>query len=131
MSIKGNWVNAILWFFESTTHERVLPIAPVLFEDDFTSQVINSVQNWTAKDTSAAGSTTPALVEDGANGILSLMLDATSEKQESGIYVNNKRHWVLNQGLVFEARIAPAVLPTGQSELYFGLAGDYAEGPIA
>jgi len=128
MSIKANWIDEILFYFDNVSGERVLPVAPVVFCDDFNGQVINTVQNWTLKDT---GGATEALVEDGASGICSLALTNTNEKQEAGIYVNNKRHWVLNQGLVFEARINPAVLPTLQSELYFGLAGDYVEGPIA
>lgn len=133
MSIKANWdsTNGLISYHDSITYETVLPVSPVVFCDDFNGQVINTVQNWTVKDTSAVGNTTPALVEDGANGILTCMLDATDEKQESGLYANNKRHWVLNQGLIFEARITPAVLPTGQAELYFGLAGDYVEGPIS
>ena len=42
MSIKGKWANGILSFFEGTTHETVKPVAPVVFEDDFTGQVLNS-----------------------------------------------------------------------------------------
>jgi hypothetical protein len=128
MSIKGNWVNGILSFFESTTHERVLPVAPVYFNDDFLGQAVNTTHNWTIVD---VGGATPALLEDGASGILNLPLTNTNEKQDAGYYQNDKRNWVLNQGLIAEFRISPKVLPTGQTELYFGLCGDYVEGPIA
>jgi hypothetical protein len=125
MAIRGKWSNGILIFFEATTHETVLPVAPILFQDDFVSAVD---ARWTAKDTGAA---TEALVADTANGVLGLALDATNEKQEAGYYFNNERNFALNLGPVFECRAALHVLPTGQSEIYFGLAGDYVEGPIA
>ena len=112
-------------------HETVLPVANVVLTDDFLGKALETVVKWTTKDTSAVGSTTPALVADGASGILTCMLDATNEKQESGLYGNDDRNLVLNQGLIAEFRIRPAVLPTGQAELYFGLAGNYVEGPIA
>jgi hypothetical protein len=120
--------NRLVFNDPANSNETVLLIANVVFEDDFIGQVHNSVQNWTAKDTGAA---TEALVEDAAGGVMALTLTNANEKQEAGITVNDKRHWVLNQGLVFEARIKAAVLPTDQAELYFGLAGDYVEGPIA
>lgn len=128
MSIKGSWANGILRFFESTTHESCLPVAPVVFNEDFLGQALDATINWTLKDTGAA---TETLVEDGASGICALTLTNADEKQEAGIYQNDKRAFVLNQGLVAEFRIRAAVLPTGQAELYFGLAGDYVEGPIA
>jgi len=128
MAIRGSWKTWFMRFFESTTQESI-PIAPVSFYDDFLTWLDTNV--WTAKDTSAAGATTPALLADGDNGVLNLMLDATNEKQESGVHWNDNRPIKLDHSPNFEARLTPHVLPTGQSELYFGLAGDYVEGPIA
>lgn len=128
MAIRGKWHSAFMRFFESTTHESIV-IAAVSFYDDFLTWLDTNV--WTAKDTSAAGYTTPALLADGDNGQLNLMLDATNEKQESGVHWNNNRPIKLDHGPNIEIRACAHVLPTGQSELYMGLAGDYVEGPIA
>jgi hypothetical protein len=128
MTTRGSWPNDILTFYDDVTHERVLAVSPVKFEEDFLGQSIDATIRWTLKDT-AGGS--EAVVDDGNGGICVLSLSATDEKQEAGIYAGDMRNWTLNQGLCFEARIKPAVLPTDQAEIYFGLAGDYVEGPIA
>lgn len=127
MALRGQWKTKFFRFFESTTQESI-PVAPVMFYDDFFAL---DTLYWTAKDTSVAGATTPALVADGDNGQLTLMLDATNEKQESGYFWNDNRPFKLDHGPNIEIRLAPSVLCTGQSEQYFGLAGDYVEGPIA
>lgn len=132
-SIKSRWVNQLLEFFKSTTMETVLPVAPVSMYDDFMvldayTAADNSAGLWTLKDT-AGGSET--ITADAGNGILALALTAAGEKQEAGITRGDQRQWILNRGLIFEARAAAVVLPTDQAELYFGLAGDYVEGPIA
>jgi hypothetical protein len=118
----------LVFFDSANSNETVLPVADVVFYDDFIGQAYDSTHNWTAKDTGAA---TEALVANAANGVFALTLTNANEKQEAGIYANDVRHWTLNQGVVFEARIKAAVLPTGQAELYFGLAGNYVEGPIS
>jgi len=127
MALRGRWYTKFLRFFESTTQES-MPVAPVSFYDEFFAL---DTLYWTAKDTSAAGATTPALLADGDNGQLDLMLDATNEKQESGYYWNDNRPIKLDHGPNIEFGVIVHTLPTGQSELYFGLAGDYVEGPIA
>jgi hypothetical protein len=120
--------NRLVFRDPANSNETVLPIADVVFMDDFLGQAVNSTHNWTVVDVAGG---TPALLEDGAGGIYNLPLTNTNEKQDSGIYQNDKRNWVLNQGVVAEFRVSPLVLPTDQAELYFGLCGDYVEGPIA
>lgn len=127
--IRGKWNTGILSFYDTYTHETTLPCAPVVFGDDFLSQLKTNI--WTAKDTSAAGTTVEALLADGINGVLRLALDATNEKQEAGVHWNNERNFVLSQGPIIEIRAAVHTLPTDQAEIYFGFAGDYVEGPIA
>lgn len=117
-------------FFETSTEESCI-IAPVLFEDDFLGQAVDTTNDWTFKDTSAGGTTTPALQADSANGILRLTLDATNEKQESGLYHGDQRNLKLSLCPNIEFVASVATLPTDQAEIYFGLAGDYVEGPIA
>jgi hypothetical protein len=136
-STKSKWENGVLTFYDSSTYEHVLPVAPVVFYDDFLGKLDlytaadNSAGIWTPKDTSGGGSTIEALLADGLNGVLRLALDNTNEKQEAGVYFGDERNFALAQDLIFEARVALHTLPTGQAEVYFGLAGDYVEGPIA
>jgi hypothetical protein len=125
MSTKGKYNNGLLEFYESSTHERTLPAgAPVTFEDDFIGKAIDTTNRWTAIDVSAAGLTTPVLTADGLNGVVGLPLDSTSEAQESGLTWGDQRTLGLNQGLVFEARVAFSVLPTTGVAAVWGLAAD-------
>jgi hypothetical protein len=124
MSTKARYRNGILEFYESQTHERVSPFAPALFEDDFLGTGLQTTDVWTAIDVSAVGDTTPLLAADAGNGIARFPLDVTSEAQESGFTFGDQRDFVLNQGLVFEARVALQTLPTLLSEAVWGLAGD-------
>ncbi len=126
MSTKARYYNNILEYYDSVTHERVAPFAPIVFEDDFlgATTIISDLTTspWTAIDISVSGNTTPLIAADVANGILRLPLDSTSEAQRSGIFFGDQLPFVLNQGLVFEARVALSVLPTLVSEAVFGLA---------
>jgi hypothetical protein len=125
MSTKAKYTGGVLGYYESASLETVLPVGPVVFKDDFLGKAYDTTNIWTALDTSSAGDTTPALVADAPNGVLSCMLDATSEAQLSGIYWGDQRTLTLNQGLVFEARIKLAVLPTTGSIVCVGLMGDH------
>lgn len=125
MSTKAQYRNGLLTYYESDTLESSLPVSPVFFEEEFLRKAIDTTTIWTALDTSAAGNTTPALVADAPNGVVSTMLDATNEVQLSGLTWGDQRTLVLNQGLVFEARIKLATLPTGAVACAVGLCGDH------
>ncbi len=124
MSTKSRFLNGILTFFDSLTSETVSPTAPVVFTDDFLYKTLNVTDYWTAIDVSAAGLTTPAVVADAANGVARLPLDVTSEAQESGLTFGDQRCFILNQGLVFEARVSLSTLPTLLGIAVWGMAGD-------
>lgn len=124
MSTKSAFMNGILTFFDSVTHERVRPLAPCVFYEDFLGKDTIPPERWTYIDVSTAGDTTPIIAADVANGVLRLPFDATSEAQESGIYWNNQRSLVLNQGLRCEMGISLSTLPTLLSIAVWGLAGD-------
>jgi len=135
MSTKSKWINGILTFFDGGTFETVRPLAPFVFEDDFEGTVIRTtaagVAGWTVKDTSAVGVALPAILVNQPGGVVRLLLDAQSEKQESGLYLGDALNFNIDKGPIFECRVNVAVLPTGQAEVYFGLANAYVEGPIA
>jgi hypothetical protein len=124
MSTKAIWRNGILTYYEGITHERVKPLAPVVFYDDFLGKGLQTTDVWTAIDVSTAGDTTPLIAADVGNGVARFPLDVTSEAQESGFTWGDQRPLVLNQGLIFEARVALQTLPTLVSEAVWGLAGD-------
>jgi hypothetical protein len=127
-TIRGKWSgegNRIRYYDSANNNETVKVIADVFFSDDFLGKAFDVTNWWTALDVSAAGLTTPVLVADGASGLLSLPLDATSEVQLSGVTWGDHRPLILNQGLVFEARLALSVLPTGAVVFCAGLCGDH------
>jgi len=124
MGTRARYESGRLNFFESTTHERVLPIAAALFYDDFFGKDTIPPERWNYVDVSVAGNTTPILAADVANGVLRLPLDVTSEAQETGVNWNNQRPLVLNQTLVIEMGVSLQTLPTLLGIGVWGLAGD-------
>ena len=128
MSTKAVYDGGVLNFWDSATAERVAPMAPVVFYDDFLGsdglKVATNGALWTAKDT---GDATEAVVADEANGVVALSLTATEEKQEAGIYWGDQRTLVAGQGLVFEARVKVSTTPTLVAEAVWGLASDFVE----
>lgn len=125
MTLRAAWLTGLLMYKESSTDETVFPVAPVSFYEEFLGKAIDTVTVWTALDVSAAGLTTPVLVADAPNGVVSLPLDATNEVQLAGLYWGDQRTLTLNQKLVFEARVRLTVLPTGAVVAVIGLAGDH------
>ena len=123
-STKSSFRNGILAFFDSLTHERVLPVAGCMFKEDFLGKDTIPPERFTYIDVSSAGNTTPIIAADVANGVLRLPLDSTSEAQESGVYWNDQRPLVLNQGLVCEMGISLQTLPTLLGIGVWGLAGN-------
>lgn len=121
MATRGAWLNQILTYFDNTTQERVLPVAPVVFYDDFLGNAINATA-WGTRDTGAA---TETIAADAPNGAVQPALDATNEAQLAGLDWADNRTLVLNQGLVFEARFRLSVLPTGAVIVAVGLCGDH------
>jgi len=132
---------------ERITHETTAVFAPIAFYDDFNGADLvipdeavgaQSGCKWVKLITAAAGAPVVEVVPDMAQGVVQLVLEATNEKQEAGLYMNDQRTFPLNgavvtagRGLVFETRISLWVLPTGVAEMYWGLAGAYVEGIIA
>ena len=106
---------------DRTTFESLIPYVAVRQRDDFMGKAIDTTTKWTALDTSSAGLTTPVLVANSSSGVVSLPLDATSEVQLTGLYQGDVRNFVLNQGLVFETRLALHTLPTGSVIFCAGL----------
>jgi hypothetical protein len=134
-NILGNQYGRV---YNKSTHETLrIEGASVFFADDFLGKyenvyiaADNSAGPWIEKLTGAAPPTIVMLDSIGG-GALSFNLTADEQKQEAGIYFNNYKNFNIDKGVIFEARVAVHTAPTAQSELYFGVANDYVEGPIA
>ena len=124
MSTKSAFLNGILTYFDSITHERVKPLAPCVFYEDFLGKDTIPPDRFTYIDVSVAGNTTPLIAADVANGVLRLPLDVTSEAQESGLTWNDQRPLVLNQGLIVEMGVSLQTLPTLLGIGVWGVAGN-------
>lgn len=136
MSTKARYVGGVERRYESTTQETVsVPGAPVMFYDDFYgSDVVipaagspESGVRWVKKIVGAAPPTV-GIKADETNGVLECAMDATSEKQNAEAYFNDELQFSIAQGLVFEARFKPSVLPTGNGEIVLGLISAWADG---
>ena len=121
MSTKAKYRGGVLNYLESANLETVLAMAPCLFLDDFLKPALDTGY-WTALDTGGGAET---IVTDGNGGQASLALDATNEIQLAGLSFGDHRPFVLNQGLVFEARVKLSVLPTVTAIVCVGLSGDH------
>lgn len=121
MTTRSRYLNGRIEFFDNVSHERLLPVAPVAFYDDFLGNALDTFK-WGARDTAGGAE---AVVADAPNGVMGLALDATSEIQLAGIDWADQRTLVLNQGLIFEARFRLSVLPTGAVIVVVGLEGDH------
>ena len=122
--------------YDRSTHETLDILgAKVKFYDDFNHTTVWSTTNegpWLAKDTGAAGTVLEEILANQSGGVMKLELDeGQNEKEEAGLYFGDARTFNLDKGLIFEARVAVHTAPTDQAEIYFGLSGVYAEGPIA
>ncbi len=134
MSTKSKYFGGTLTYYDSATFERVLPLAPVTFYDDFlgagqlaTIPDVSSEENglsWT-KLIVGAGPPTIGAVADEANGAMELALTNDSQAQDAMIYFSDQRAFSVNQGCVFEARVKFSVLPTTGVKAVFGLAGNH------
>ena len=116
------WPNGILTFYDRSTHERVLPLAPVVFMDDFLGKAIDTTTIWTLLDTAGGAE---ALVADAPNGAVGLTLTNAVEVQLAGLSWGDNRTLTLNQGLVAEFRARFTTLPVNASTAVIGLAGDH------
>ena len=129
MPTKSRYRGAVLEFFDSTTHERVAPLAPVVFYDDFLGEdgydIAASAADGTWNSVEVTLNTAIAIRGDTANGVLAMIIDADSNAEDATIDWANNRQFNTKAGLVFECRIDMAVLPTTGVAVVFGMNGDH------
>lgn len=131
MGTKGKHVGGVLTFYDGVSHERLLPVSPVVFMDDFNGAdlVIPAAGSeesgcpW-AKVIVGAAPPTVAKVADAASGVVACTLTSDSQAQTAALDMGDQRNFSVEQGLIFECRAKLSVLPTLVAEIQFGLAGD-------
>jgi len=119
--------------YDKSTFESILGMFPVTFYDDFIGGDIvipatGTVQSGCAWSTLIVGAAPPTVgkVADSINGVVQLALTAANQAQIAVLDWNDQESLSLEQGLIFEARIAMSVLPTvgtEGSQAVFGIAG--------
>ena len=136
MSTKSRYSNGLLELYEDTTGERVNPTgAPIVIDEDFLypSLVVNAygaltVGSLWAKKIVGAGPPTVAGNANDVNGTLSCTLLVNSEKEDAEISAGDQLVFSALQGLVFEARVNVAVLPTLNGQVSWGMLSAWADG---
>lgn len=138
MATRSKYNAGRLEFIENTTHERVLPLAPIVFYDDFIGAgwqavpAAGSASNgyqWVKKIV-GAGPPTVAGVANGAGGQIACTLTATSEKQDAMLYTDDNKGIDVTKSAIFEARVQLSVLPSAAGvQAAFGLCSSWIDGP--
>jgi len=127
-----------LEFFDSVSHERVMPMAPVFYKDDYLGigalavPAAGSAENgvdWVKKIVGSAPPTV-AGVASAVGGQIACTLTSTSEKQDAVLYWGDQKGLDATKGLVVETRVNLAVLPSAAGvQAVFGVASDWIDGP--
>jgi hypothetical protein len=118
----SKWRGNQLAFYDGSTHETVLPLAPIVFFDDFRGAAYDS-NIWLYNDANEA---TQALSAD-ASGVhdVVLALAANETQQEAGLgWQGNALGWDISKGLIVEFRMKLTVLPTLVAEAHIGVLGE-------
>jgi hypothetical protein len=126
-------------FIDSSTSETLLPLLPVVLDEDFVGAGHAAIPAaaapaagypWVQKVVKSAGSPTCAVVANSAGGIVALTLDSASEKQDVALYANDQLNWDMTKGARWEARLALSVLPSAAAvEAVWGLQSAWIDGP--
>lgn len=118
-STQAKWRNDQLAFFDGTTFETSLPLAPRYLCEDFEGETLNT-DIWLANLLGAAPPT--VTVADG-NGVLTLTNAAQAQEADIGAS-GNSLDWDISKGLIIEFRANLATLPTDEAEMHLGVLGE-------
>jgi hypothetical protein len=113
---KSKWRNGQLAFYDGTTYETVLPVAPVMFYDDFLGAI--NLDVWTDLDLNSATTTAPAA------SVFNCSIGAVNENAAAGLYFKDDKPFNIDKGLIFECRLSVAVAPANTAEIHIGVMND-------
>lgn len=123
MTIKARFQAGKIEYWESTTHQRVHAVAPMVFREQFHGHTLDVTNRWTAL--SVGTGVAPAIITAIGGGALHVGLDSTSEAQDSGVFMNDVRQFDLNAGLVVDFRFKTIVVPTSGTRVVIGMAANH------
>ncbi len=128
MGTRCKYINGIQTFYEESSNERVSPMAPVLFYEEFLGLEILATEAgskgiWSTVEVNLNTAIGPAA--DEANGAAHLQLDADNNAEDAVLYWGDQRGISVKQGAIFEAGVKISVLPTGAVAMVMGMAGDH------
>lgn len=113
---KTRWRGNQLCFYDGTTYESILPVAPILLYDDFLGGVVNT-DLWTEVD---VGDSTKAI----SASILTYHLHATDQAEDAGLYGRDDKSFNLDKGPIIEFRAAVHIAPTLDGQILLGITND-------
>lgn len=137
MSTKSRWGSAPdthgighIEFYDDLYPAEGIPIAPLSLYDDFLQPslviplfgALESGADWSKQ---IVGTATVAGVANTPHGIVMCHLPAAAAQQAGVLDKGNELSFVLNQGLVFEARVCLHLLPTLSGRACVGLCSAY------
>lgn len=124
-------------FYDGVTFETILAQYPVQFADDFLGAFLrkfttaeNTTSLWNTVETNL--NTAIGLKADELNGVVNLIVDADDNAEVACLHWGDQESLSIEQGLIFETRVAFSVLPTTGTETVqavFGLAGAHNTTP--
>jgi len=125
---KSKYLDWNLIFYDRASIESVLPVAPVVFYEDFLGNDFldtesGSVGIWETVEVNL--NTAIAVRADTANGVLAMILDADSNAEDAVLYWGDQRGILVTAGAQFEARVNVATLPTVSTTLVIGMVDDH------
>jgi hypothetical protein len=138
MTTRAQYIGGVQTFFDDVSKEVVHKMSPLQWRDDFLGQgslvipAAGSGENgvdWVSKIVGAAPPTV-AGVANAVGGQIACTLTAASQKQDAALYFGDQKNFDITKGLVFEARVNLAVLPSVAAvQAVWGLASDWIDGP--
>ena len=118
---RSRWDDAgRLEYYKGSSYERVLPLAPIVFVDDFMGSKLakiitgeNTVAPWTCLDTDNDADV--LLVANTGNGLVNIAVGTTDVTQLSVLYLGDQLPWRMDQNLIMEWRCAIHTLPSSEA----------------
>ena len=127
-----------LEYYDNTTFEHMLPVAPIAYYQDFLGAGYEAIPAMGSATPGAdfvakivgAGPPTVAGVPNAIGGQVACALTATSEKEDAVLYFGDNLAIDITKGAAFEARVLMSVLPSAAGvQAVWGLGSVWIDGP--
>lgn len=138
MTTTSKFVVGRLEFSDTVTFEHMLPLAPILFYEDFLGAAYETIPPAGSADPGAdfvakiVGAAPPTLtgVANAIGGQVACTLAAASEKEDVVLYFGDNLAFDVTKGAAFECRSLLSVVPSAAGvQAVWGLASVWIDGP--